>query len=182
MTPTVLCVCTGNICRSPAMELYLARAWGTVARVRSAGTHGQENIDWGLGVPDDSAAAMRARGLDPAGHRPTQLTAEALTAADLVLVATDRHARWARGQLGGAGEHVFLLHEAAELAGWAERPAADSLAGRIAGAAEALAAARRERPAERRDIRDPWSMGPRVNREVVDEIAAACDTLIDWLA
>lgn len=89
----ILVVCTGNVCRSPIMERYLARhlveRWhGEGAMiVASAGTSAL------VGSPMDDRAAEKARslGLDTAGFTARALTVEAIAAADLVLTATRQH-------------------------------------------------------------------------------------------
>lgn len=89
----ILVVCTGNICRSPIIERYLARhldeRWNGHGRmlVSSAGTSAL------VGSPMDDRAAQMARsiGLDTAGFTARALTVEAIAAADLVLTATRQH-------------------------------------------------------------------------------------------
>ena len=56
---TILCICTGNVCRSPAAERLLAHALGPSVHVASAGTYalaGQAVL-----APDGSARARRRR-------------------------------------------------------------------------------------------------------------------------
>lgn len=68
MTPRVLAVCAGNICRSPAAEAAIRRAaaeTGLEIEVDSAGTGA-----WSLGSPpnDQSVQAGRRAGLEITGH------------------------------------------------------------------------------------------------------------------
>lgn len=89
----ILVVCTGNVCRSPLMERYLARhlteRWhGAGAMlVSSAGTSAL------VGSPMDDRAADQARalGLDTTGFAAQALTVDEIAAADLVLTATRQH-------------------------------------------------------------------------------------------
>lgn len=92
-TARILVVCTGNVCRSPIMERYLARhlaeRWqgeGSML-VSSAGTAAL------VGSPMDDRAAEQARsiGLDTAAFTAQLLTVEAIATADLVLTATRQH-------------------------------------------------------------------------------------------
>jgi protein-tyrosine phosphatase len=78
----VLVVCTGNICRSPAVERLLAAGLGAAYRgrdtgglapaieVASAGTGGM--VGWPM--PDEMAALVASRGVDPTGFEARQLT------------------------------------------------------------------------------------------------------------
>jgi len=81
MSHSILCVCLGNICRSPTGQAALARAMpGAV--VDSAGTSG-----WHIGdapyAPMQIAA--RAQGLDLGDQRARQVTARDFTRFDLIL-------------------------------------------------------------------------------------------------
>lgn len=82
-------MCTANICRSAYTELLTRHVLGgeTSVEVGSAGTHGYP--DRPLDPP--MAAQLRARGVDPDGFRSRRLTAEMVTAADLVLTAEAAH-------------------------------------------------------------------------------------------
>ena len=83
-------VCLGNICRSPIAEVVLR------SMVTEAGLAGQVEIssagtgNWHVGSSMDpgSAAVLRARGMDPDGHRARQMTADRVGSFDL-LVAMD---------------------------------------------------------------------------------------------
>jgi protein-tyrosine phosphatase len=94
----ILCVCTGNTCRSPMLMALLARALerrGLVATVESAGTAA------GMGDPASHGAitAMATRGIDLAGHRSRPLERLPLAAYDRIYAMTSRHAAVVR-QLG----------------------------------------------------------------------------------
>lgn len=90
--PTILTVCTGNVCRSPLLERMLQRdvdgahGPGRVA-VRSAGTGAL------VGAPMDERSAEILVGLggDPTGFVARRLTAELVSDAALVLAATPTH-------------------------------------------------------------------------------------------
>ena len=81
MTIRILCVCLGNICRSPAAEGAL-RALLPDAVIDSAGTS-----DWHLGEPPypPMIAAARARGIDISGLRARQVSAADFRRFDLIL-------------------------------------------------------------------------------------------------
>lgn len=83
----VLCVCLGNICRSPAAEAVLrtkAPAW----TIDSAGTS-----DWHVGDPPygPMIAAGQARGYDLTPLRARQFTAADFDRFDLILGMDDEN-------------------------------------------------------------------------------------------
>lgn len=87
MGTRVLFVCTGNICRSPMAEgvfRQLARQAGLedIVTAASAGTHGYH-----IGEPADRRAVTAAarRGVDISDLRASQICAQDLEQADLVL-------------------------------------------------------------------------------------------------
>lgn len=172
----VLMVCTGNICRSPAMHYLAARDWASAAEVSSAGTHAETGMD---ATPEIRRSAA-VRGLAIPRHRPTQLTAEFVARADLVLVATESHARWIAREMGGLPTHVFGLKQAAELAQRADAPAGASGAERLRNAATALRAEQDREPAPLRSLDDPWARDQATYDRVVGEIADAVSALTEW--
>src|SRR5215207_3546490 len=91
----VLCVCTANVCRSPAAELLLRAGLrsrlGAAAEeavvVDSAGTWAAPDRP----VEPGTASALRRAGVDAAevtAARSIRLTQEAVLGADLVIAAT----------------------------------------------------------------------------------------------
>ncbi|NTV39712.1 MAG: hypothetical protein HGA51_07115, partial [Demequinaceae bacterium] len=172
----VLMVCTGNICRSPAMHYLAARDWADAAEVTSAGTYAETGMD---ATPEirRSAAAL---GLTIPRHRPTQLTAALVSRADLVLVATESHARWIADEMGGHPDHVFGLKQAAELARRADAPTGLTAAERLRGAASALRAEQSREPAPLRSLDDPWARDRATYDRVMGEIVDAMSAITGW--
>lgn len=87
MISNILCVCTGNICRSPLAEGALQAALPDLA-IRSAGLHAV------VGHPVEANAAQSARDIDlplKPEHSAHQIGREDLVAADLVLVMDKGH-------------------------------------------------------------------------------------------
>ena len=82
----ILCVCLGNICRSPTAEAVLRHMSGGGIEVDSAGTG-----DWHVGKPPygPAAAAAAARGYDLSALRARQFGAADFRLFDLIL-AMDR--------------------------------------------------------------------------------------------
>ncbi len=86
----ILCVCTGNTCRSPMAEALLrakAAARGLPLTVHSAGISAFP----GDTATDLAVEVLRERGIDLSGHRATPLTRYACDAADRIIVMTEGH-------------------------------------------------------------------------------------------
>lgn len=169
-------VCTGNICRSPAMHYLAQREWGEAAQVSSAGTYAEIGMD----ATKEMRQAAAGHGLTFPRHRPTQLTAGAVARADLVLVATQQHAQWIAHELGDLPDHVFGIRQAAELAHRAAPPAGETAAERLARVADALAAEQRRVPAPLRSLDDPWGLSQSVYERVMGEIVDDIGAITAW--
>lgn len=99
MTPSrnesrsILFVCTGNIARSPFMELTLAQRLADTSAaslpVHSAGTYALAHS----GVHPMVAEELDNRGIDASGFTTTQLSSQLVQQAGLVLTATRDHRR-----------------------------------------------------------------------------------------
>lgn len=172
----VLMVCTGNICRSPAMHYVAAARWEDAAEVTSAGTYAEIGMDATREIRRSAAGA----GVHIPRHRPSQLTAERVAQSQLVLVATANHERWITHEMGAAQPHVFGLKQAAELASTAPPPVGGTPAERLANAAAALRAEQDRNPVPLRTLEDPWARPQEVYDEVYGEIEGAIETITRW--
>ncbi|MEF8698565.1 MAG: low molecular weight protein-tyrosine-phosphatase [Candidatus Accumulibacter sp. UW26] len=108
MFTRILTVCTGNICRSPAAEFLLRQRiekGGKRVEARSAGTGALVNHP----AEEITCAMMNARGLDISAHRASQLTAERLRWAELVLVMEKHHREAVLTMDPTARGKIFLL-------------------------------------------------------------------------
>jgi len=89
--PSVLFICTGNICRSPtahALLLHKAAALGLDIEVDSAAVSSEE-----VGNPPDSRAMteLRRRGVAMPAHRARRVTKQDFDHYDLVIGMTGSH-------------------------------------------------------------------------------------------
>jgi protein-tyrosine phosphatase len=193
----VLCVCTANVCRSPAAALLLraglrarlGAAAGAEIVVASAGTWASPDRP----VEPGTAEALRRAGVAPAdvaAARSTRLTPEAVAGADLLIGSTAEHVRavW-RFQL--ASRHrAFTLGELVRLT--EAVPADDLPAGSAGQRLRALvdrASTLREqrlRPgmpyvSDAYDLDDPTDNDP-AQRDMVGRTALWVEFLLDAVA
>lgn len=113
MTLTVLTVCTGNICRSPAVETLLRAALDPSVTIVSAGT----SAVVGAGISPPMGVLLTADGLDSAAFVARQLTPEMIRGADLVLALTVAHRAWIVDREPAAVRRTLTLRELARLSG-----------------------------------------------------------------
>lgn len=189
-TFTVLCVCTGNICRSPLVErLFAAGLRNRLGRVpadlavHSAGTWGLD----GSQMEPFAASALRALGGDDAGFLARELDAEMVAEADLVLCATREHRAAAVAMAPRAAARTFTVREFDRLCSGVA--AVDLPAGPLPERAAALARAaagqrgriRPERP-DQDDLPDPIGAPASVFTASAGQIEAALRRPLDLLA
>jgi protein-tyrosine-phosphatase len=111
--PSVLFICTGNICRSPMAEaLFRARLKDQRAdyqswRVESAGTWTTD----GAPASKRSVQVMGAYGLDINGHRARTVTSAMLESFDLILTMEPGHKEALCVEFPSIAQRVFLLSE-----------------------------------------------------------------------
>lgn len=103
----ILCVCTGNTCRSPMLAALLddvLRRNGIGAVVESAGT----GAFAGDAASHGALAAMARRGIDLSGHRSRALATLDLATYAHIYVVSSRHAAFVRAQ-GVAPERITVV-------------------------------------------------------------------------
>jgi protein-tyrosine phosphatase len=106
----VVMVCTGNICRSPLAEQFLAsqaREFSLPISVTSAGTHAM----LGGKMPEEIGRILLASGESPAPHVPRQLTPEIILGADVILTATREHRKFAVSMAPRSATTTFTLRQ-----------------------------------------------------------------------
>lgn len=113
-TPSVLFICTGNICRSPtahALLLHKAAELGWRVEVDSAAVSSEEVGN----PPDDRALAeLRRRGVPMPSHKARRVTPEDFNRYDLVLGMTASHVDALRRVSPDAAGKIGLLMDYAD--------------------------------------------------------------------
>jgi protein-tyrosine phosphatase len=110
---TILCLCTGNYCRSPLAEgllrYHLARHGGDQFRVISAGTTGHHA---GKLAAPAVVRALHERGANDFTHIPHPITPDEVAQADLILAMAAEHRDWIAQYYPEALPRTMLLSEA----------------------------------------------------------------------
>ena len=184
--PTILAVCTGNICRSPAVELLLRARLGGQVDVASAGVGALV----GAPVSPPMADLLEQAGIGTQGFAARQLTRDLVREASLVLALTRRHRSAVVRLEPAALRRTFTLRELARLLALADRDGlpvdpAERLAGVIARAQAARAAAGAVLPAERADeddVVDPWRGDDALYARSWAQLAPAAEVVASVLA
>lgn len=110
--PSVLFVCTANICRSPIAEALLQkivnqRADAAQWRIESAGTWGLD----GQSAAEGSRLAVSELGMDISKHRARTVTRELLKQFDLVLTMQAGHKEALRLEFPEIRSRIYQLSE-----------------------------------------------------------------------
>lgn len=188
----VLVVCTGNICRSPAVERLLAAGLGAAYRGRDAGglAPAIEIGSAGTGalvgypMPDEMAEMVAAQGVDPRGFEARQLVPALVQQADLVLALTRRHRSAIVEMVPSAVRRTFTLRELARLVADvdpATLPGANATTADRIRTLVPLAASRRGLMAHRPvddDVVDPYRGDAALYRKSFDQLLPAVETIV----
>lgn len=173
----ILTVCTGNICRSPAVKRLLIAGLGDSATVTSAGTHALvgESIDHSIGL------RLRRRGVSEEGFRARQLKNRHILGAALVLPLTTWHRARILEQMPSARDKTFTLLELARIVGAPEFPALPegSVPKRLRAMVR-LAAKRRGIGVyvSDDDVPDPYGKGPELTEVSFQMMEIAVNTIV----
>lgn len=177
----VLCVCEGNICRSPVAALLLQAALGPDVEVTSAGT----GAVVGAPVAPPMQALLADRSLESDTFRARQLRREHLLAADLVLTMTRRQRSQVVELVPAVVRRTFTLRELARLLAGVDPDVLgpDLVLERLRRSLPAAAAQRRYVADPRTDdIDDPYGLDAAAYPRAFDAIADAVDRIGTVLA
>ena len=174
---TILAVCTGNVCRSPAVERLLAGRLEATVRVTSAGTHALV----GHPISEPMAVLLRRSGVAPEPFRGRRVSEQMLREADLILSMTRDQRALIVELWPAAVRRAFTLREFARLLTFVD-PSALPLGAppdRLRAAIR-LAAAERGRArvsAAEDDVVDPFQLADDVYAESFGQIMSAVDVI-----
>jgi protein-tyrosine phosphatase len=176
---TILCVCTGNICRSPVAERLLANRLGPSVEVSSAGTFGPV----GSPIAEPMARRLRSAGVSPDSFAARRLLASMARSVDLVLALTKAHRGAVVELMPAVVRRSFTLLEFARLL---EDLAPGELpdgtpAARLAVAVPLLAGRRSRSPASD-DVEDPFGRPEAAYERAFIEIDEAVDRITAVIA
>ena len=175
---SILTVCTGNVCRSPAVERLLSSKLGSTVRVTSAGTHALV----GHPISEPMAALLRGAGVEEAPFEARRLSEQLLKDADLVLPLTRAQRSLVVELWPAAVRRTFTLREFARLLDQVDPSAlpAGTPADRLR-AAIPLAAAERGRmrtSPDEDDVVDPFRLSDEVYALSFDQLRSAVDAIV----
>ena len=122
---SILAVCTGNICRSPAVERLLASQLAPSVSVSSAGTHALV----GHPISEPMATLLRQAAVEPEPFEARRLSEQMVKESDLILAMTRAQRGLVVELWPAAVRRTFTLREFARLF---ELGRSICLAGRIA--------------------------------------------------
>lgn len=179
--PTVLTVCTGNICRSPLAESLLRTRLAELdLRVHSAGT--QALVGHGMTEPAQRVAAQRgAAAAVTAAHRARLLTEPLLDDADLILTMTAEQRDYAVQMLPRRLHRIFPVREFARLAQGVTDAQVRAIAEgagpdprrRLVAVVETVAERRGGSAPKGEDVIDPYRRSDEVYEQSADQLVPA---------
>lgn len=174
---SVLVVCTGNICRSPAAQLVLSSELDHSVEVTSAGTAAVV----GAPVAAPMSRLLARHRVDASGFAARALTPQMVSSADLVLAMTRAHRAGVLALAPAALRRTVLFSEVAPIAEQvAQAPAAEDDGARLravlAGAGRARAVL--DRPRVDLDVEDPYGRDEEVYERVLRRIRSESARLV----
>jgi low molecular weight protein-tyrosine phosphatase len=179
---SVLTVCTGNVCRSPAVELLLGQRLGSSISVRSAGTHALV----GHPVAEPMARLLRSSGVEEQAFVARRLTEGLVKGADLVLAVTRAQRSLVVDLWPPAVRRTFTLREFARLLEQVDSSALpDGNPGeRLRSAMPHVVATRglgRTSGEDHDDVIDPYRLSDETYAASFNEIAVAVKVIVGAL-
>jgi len=178
----ILAVCTGNVCRSPAVERLLANQLGPTVSVRSAGTHALV----GHPISAPMAALLQGMGVESEPFEARLLSDQMLKEADLILPMTRAQRGLVVELWPPAVRRAFTLREFARLLTLIDSSAVPPGTPRDRlSAVMRLAAAERGRlrvPPEEDDVVDPFRLANAAYAKSLGQIVSAVELIATRLS
>jgi len=178
---SILAVCTGNVCRSPAVERLLASKLGPTITVSSAGTHALV----GHPISEPMAALLHEGGIETNRFEARRVTEQMLKEADLILSMTRAQRGLVVELWPAAVRRAFTLREFARLLDRVDVSVlpTGSPAERLR-AAIPLVAAERGKPRaspDDDDVIDPFRLSNDVYAQSYGQITSAVDVIVSHI-
>lgn len=181
MGATILFVCTGNLCRSPYMELVfedMIKRRGLIGvRALSAGTRAVT----GDRIASPMAEILQADGIDTSGFLTQAVTPAMIQAASVVITAERGHRAEVCRVHATALRKIFTLRQAERLlsSGWPAVEGHEESAEPFEDLVVSMAKRRgRGGPASQEDdVVDPWQRGRDVYQQAVVTMEPALELL-----
>jgi protein-tyrosine phosphatase len=175
---SILAVCTGNVCRSPAAERLLANKLGPTVTVSSAGTHALV----GHPISEPMAVLLRQAGVEPEPFEGRLLSEQMLEDANLILTMTRAQRGLVVELRPAAVRRAFTLREFARLLSLVDPAAlpAESPAERLRAAIPLAAAGRgtQRMSPEEDDVIDPFRLSKAVYAASFAQITSAVEAIV----
>jgi protein-tyrosine phosphatase len=183
---TILFVCTGNVCRSPYLELMLRNSLAqnhiTSIAVRSAGTDALLRQP----IAPPMAGILAESGINPLTFRSRQLDRQMVRSADLILTAERSHRSVVARMQPSALPRIFTVRQAARLLQSAPTDSSidpnDNLASRLAVLIASGRGLNQSSAGEGDDVPDPWQQSLSMYRAVAGMLKEPLDVLTSVLA
>lgn len=180
---TILIVCTGNVCRSPAAEFLLADRLGATAKkftIRSAGTRAVAKVP----IDPIICSVLRRRGIETIHFSSRELDVRMLESADLILTASTNHRAAVARLLPSALHKTLTLKQLARYApfilesGGCPSDVTERIPWILAAVPRARARARKD---DDDSIADPRGKSRRQYEAAIDELEQACSMIAPLL-
>ncbi|WP_336645730.1 arsenate reductase/protein-tyrosine-phosphatase family protein [Microbacterium sp. USHLN186] len=175
-TQRVLFVCTGNVCRSPYLELRLRATLAQLGRYDIAASSAGLRALVGHPLSRRLALRLQSDGLEAAQHRARQLDQVDVEEADIILTATRDQRRVLSHTFDGVAARTFTAQQFVRLLRSGSPPGSRSLADLVDSANGARGKAGASTDED--DIVDPW----RRSRRVYARVGTLMDAVVGELA
>lgn len=177
--PSILVVCSGNLCRSPLAEAILRRRLvhqlGDAApTVRSAGTIAVD----GEPVTPEGELVAAEHGLDTSRHAATRLEPTLLRGSELVVAMAAEHRAHVAAMDPVAADRTFTLKELVRLLEELPPPAGETVEERVAAANERRSGGSHDGD---EDVADPIGYPIETYRAIAWELSGWIERLVDGI-